>query len=154
MPDAPKILIIEDDEFLSSLLLARLEKEGYITKRVFDGAQALQFLKEFKPNLIILDIIMPNLSGWEFLDSLSVDMALKDVPVVVLTQLGQEEDVQRAKSLGVKEYFIKARTSIDELVRAVKKYLPAPGGGALPQVSAPESGEMESPGAAPKAPPQ
>lgn len=125
MSEAPKVLIIEDDEFLSSLVRARLEKEGFSAKRVFDGEEALNLLREFKPDIIILDLIMPRVSGFELLETMSVDAELSRIPVVVLTNLGQEEDMQKAKSLGAAEYFIKARTSIDEVIATVKRLLPA-----------------------------
>ena len=125
MPDgnAPKVLIAEDDHFLSSLLKARLDKEGFVVKTVFDGQEALNYLKEFLPNVIILDLIMPSVSGIEVLEQISIDPQYNKIPVIVLTNLGQEEDIQRAKQLGAAEYFVKARTSIDDVVVAIQNVL-------------------------------
>lgn len=124
MADEPKkILVVEDDHFLSSLLKARLEKEGFLAKTVFDGGEALNYLKEFQPNLIILDLVMPSVSGFEMLEQTSIDPQYNKIPVIILTNLGQEEDIQKAKQLGVVEYFVKARTSIDDVVSAVRGHL-------------------------------
>ena len=125
MAGQPKVLIIEDDEFLSSLVKARLEKDSFEVRRVFDGLEAFELLKEYRPDVIILDLIMPRMSGFELLETISVDAQLNTIPVIALTNLCQDEDIQKAKSLGVREYFIKARTSIDELVKTIKNVLPA-----------------------------
>ncbi len=123
MADAPKVLIAEDDHFLSSLLKARLEKENFSVKQTFDGEETLSVLKEFEPDLIVLDLIMPRLSGFEFLEKISIDPQYNQIPVIVVTNLGQDNDVQKAKQLGVEEYFVKAKTSIDDLVTTIKGYV-------------------------------
>ena len=146
MEGQPKVLIIEDDEFLSSLVKARLEKEGYEVRRVFDGLEAFELLREYTPDMIILDLIMPRMSGFELLEAISVDAQLNRIPVVTLTNLGQEEDIQKAKTLGVREYFIKARTSIDEIVKTVKNIVPL-------TVSAPATPVAPSGDAPPPIPP-
>ncbi|MBI4094686.1 MAG: response regulator [Candidatus Liptonbacteria bacterium] len=120
MLGTPKLLIAEDDRFLSSLLKARLEKDQFEVKIASDGEEVLEILKAFKPDIIVLDLIMPRLSGFEVLEALSVDPQYSSIPVIVLSNLSQESDMERAKQLGVAEYFIKARTSIDDLVKAVK----------------------------------
>lgn len=126
MADAPKVLIAEDDHFLSSLLKARLEKENFLVKQTFDGEETLSVVKEFEPNLIVLDLIMPRLSGFEFLEKISIDPQYNQIPVIVVTNLGQDNDVQKAKRLGVEEYFVKAKTSIDDLVVTIKGYVKSP----------------------------
>ncbi len=118
-----KILIIEDDHFLSSLMKARLEKEGFSTLQAFDGEEAFNLLKQNKPSLIILDLIMPKMSGFELLENVSVDPQMSQVPVMILSNLGQESDIQKVKRFGATEYFVKVKTSIDDLVIKIKELL-------------------------------
>lgn len=118
-----KILIIEDDHFLSSLMKARLEKEGFSTLQAFDGEEAFNLLKQNKPSLIILDLIMPKMSGFELLENVSVDPQMSQVPVMILSNLGQESDIQKVKRFGATEYFVKVKTSIDDLVVKIKELL-------------------------------
>lgn len=125
MPDGIKVLIAEDDHFLSALLKARMDKEGFAVKQVFDGQEAIDILKDFMPDVIILDLIMPTVSGFEFLEMTSIDPQYNKVPVIILSNLGQDSDIQRAKQLGAAEYFIKARTSIDDVISVVKNLVQA-----------------------------
>ncbi len=118
MEGAPKnILIVEDDPFFSMILKGRLEKEGFGIRQAFDGEQALQMAREQAPDLIILDLIIPKLSGFEFLETIFSDPQLNRVPVVVASNLGQESDIEKAKRLGVLDYYVKVRTSVDDLVK-------------------------------------
>jgi len=123
MSDIKMILLIEDDQFLSLLLKGRLEKEGFTVAQAFDGEEGLASAKDKKPDLIVLDLIMPKLSGFEFLETISADPQLRQIPVVVATNLGQESDIQKIKSFGVVDYFVKAQTSVEDLVRIFKGVL-------------------------------
>jgi len=125
MPEGPKILIVEDDHFLAFLLRAKLEKEKFAVRHVTDGEEALKLIKSEIPDLIVLDLIMPRLSGFELLEIISIDPQYNKIPIIILTNLGQDEDIEKAKRLGAVQYFVKARTSIDELVAAIKSYLKA-----------------------------
>lgn len=118
-----KILVIEDDRFLSSLMKARLEKEGYKVSQAFDGEEALSLLRQQKPDLIVMDLIMPKVSGFELLENVSVDPQLNHIPIMILSNLGQESDIEKVKRLGAAKYFVKVKTSIDELVSHVKEML-------------------------------
>ena len=118
--DAKKIMVIEDDRFLSSLIKARLEKDGFIVTQAFDGEEAIQALKEKKPNLIILDLIMPKVTGFEVLQMVSITPGFEKVPVVILSNLAQESDIEKARQLGAKEYFVKVKISIDDLIGKIK----------------------------------
>jgi len=118
-----RILAIEDDRFLSSLIKARLEKEGLEVIQAFDGEEALVWLKQNKPDLIVLDLIMPKVSGFDFLEKISVDPDLSRVPVMILSNLGQESDIEKVKRLGAVKYFVKINTSIDDMVNNVKELL-------------------------------
>ena len=124
MPDGVKtIMLIEDDRFLSSLMKARLEKDGFAILQAFDGEEAIQVFKEKTPNLIILDLIMPKMTGFEVLQTISITPQLEKVPVVILSNLAQDSDIEKARQLGAKEYFVKVKVSIDDLVGRVKGLL-------------------------------
>ena len=116
-------MIIEDDRFLSSLIKARLEKEGFAILQAFDGEEAIRFLKQEKPALIILDLIMPKVTGFEVLEVISQNPERNQTPIVILTNLAQDSDVAKAKSLGATEYFVKVRVSIDDVIQKVKTIL-------------------------------
>ena len=121
MPDEKrKIMIVEDDRFLSSLMKARLEKEGFSVDQAFDGEEALVKLKSEIPALVILDLIMPKVTGFEVLQTISITPQLTKVPVVILTNLAQDSDIEKARELGAKEYFVKVKVSIDDLIGKIK----------------------------------
>ena len=111
------ILIVEDDPFFSMILKGRMEKQGFAVRQAFDGEQALTMAREQAPDLIILDLIIPKLSGFDFLETIFSDPQLNRVPVVVASNLGQESDIEKAKQLGVLDYYVKVRTSVDDLVK-------------------------------------
>ncbi len=117
------VLLVEDESFLANLLKSRLEKEGLVTRIARDGEEALKFLKEVKFDLVLLDIILPKLSGFEVLEKMQADPQLQGIPVMVISNLGQESDVSRGQALGTVDYFVKARISIEDLIVHVKKYL-------------------------------
>jgi len=121
MADQKKILVVEDDRFLSLVLKGRLEKEGFIVLQAFDGEEGLAMVKKEMPDLVMLDLIMPKMSGFELLEKVSMDPQLSGIPVVVASNLGQESDIQKAKNLGVLEYYVKVRTSVDDLVKMLKQ---------------------------------
>jgi DNA-binding response OmpR family regulator len=115
-----KVMVIEDDRFLSSLIKARLEKEGFGVIQAFDGEEAIQALKIEHPNLIILDLIMPKVTGFEVLQTISITPGLERIPVVILSNLAQDSDIEKARELGAKEYFVKVKISIDDLIGKIK----------------------------------
>lgn len=117
---AKKIMVVEDDRFLSSLIKARLEKDGFAVTQAFDGEEAIQMLKQDKPNLIILDLIMPKVMGFEVLQTISITPGFENVPVVILSNLAQDSDIEKARQLGAKEYFVKVKISIDDLIGKIK----------------------------------
>jgi DNA-binding response OmpR family regulator len=121
MADEPKkIMIVEDDRFLSSLMKARLEKEGFAVLQAFDGEEAMQLLKTEIPSLVILDLIMPKVTGFEVLQMISITPQLDKVPVVIVSNLAQDSDIEKARQLGAKEYFVKVKVSIDDLIGRIK----------------------------------
>lgn len=118
-----KVLLVEDDPFLSNLLKVRLQKENVDVVLARDGEEALKKIEENKPGLVLLDLILPKKSGFEILEKISSDPQLKDMPVIILSNLGQTSDIQRGKELGAVEYYIKAKISIDDLVGKIKTFL-------------------------------
>ena len=121
MANEPKtIMIIEDDHFLSSLMKARLEKEGFAVAHAFDGEEAVHMLKEVSPSLIVLDLIMPKVTGFEVLQTISITPQLDKVPVIIVSNLAQDSDIEKARQLGAKEYFVKVKVSINDLIAKVK----------------------------------
>jgi CheY-like chemotaxis protein len=123
MTNKPTVLLVEDDPFLSSVLRMKLEKESFKVVRAADGDEALNFLTEqgVKPDLILLDLILPKKNGFEVLETIRQDPLLEKLPVIIISNLGQPSDIERGKALGVIDYFIKARLSVEELVNKVKK---------------------------------
>jgi DNA-binding response OmpR family regulator len=125
MNNQPTILIVEDEPFLASVLQLKLEKDNFKTFRAADGEEAINMLQEqgIKPDIILLDLILPKKNGFEVLEAIRQDPQLEKIPVIIISNLGQPSDVERGKSLGVIDYFIKAKFSIDELVEKVKQEL-------------------------------
>ena len=119
----PTILLVEDDPFLSSILQLKLEKENFQVIRATDGEEALKFLidQKLKPTLMLLDLILPKKNGFEVLETIRQDPLLEKLPVIIISNLGQPSDIERGKALGVIDYFVKARLSIDELIQKIKQ---------------------------------
>ncbi len=119
----PKILLVEDDVALAAVYRSRLELEGFELYEVNDGEQALQAAKEFKPDLILLDAMMPKISGFDVLDILRNTPETTDIKVIMLTALSQSKDKERAESLGVNDYLVKSQVVIGDVVDRVKHHL-------------------------------
>jgi two-component system, OmpR family, alkaline phosphatase synthesis response regulator PhoP len=118
-----KILLIEDDPFLASLLGNRLKKEGFELETVKTGNDAMKALRANLPDLALLDIILPGKSGFEVLEDIKSEPQISQVPVMIISNLGQDSDVAKGKELGAVEYIVKAKISIDDLVKKVKDFL-------------------------------
>ena len=118
-----KILLVEDDDSLASVYLTRFEAEGFVVKRVPNGEDALASALEFKPDLILLDVMMPKVSGFDVLDILRNTPETANVQVVMLTALSQESDQKRAEELGVDDYLVKSQVVIADVVDRVKTHL-------------------------------
>ncbi|MGH7157633.1 MAG: response regulator transcription factor [Candidatus Saccharimonadales bacterium] len=113
-----KILLVEDDNNLREIYEARLQAEGYEIVSAKDGEEALVVAKKERPDLIIADVMMPRISGFEMLDILRNTPELKDVHVIMLTALGQAEDKTRADSLGADRYLVKSQVTLEDIVKA------------------------------------
>jgi CheY-like chemotaxis protein len=118
-----KILIIEDDGFLASIYAQKLDVEGFDVVFATNGEDGLKLAEKDHPDLILLDLLMPKMDGFEFLEKAKGDAGLKDIPVLVLTNLGQREDVERCLKLGAAGYVIKAHSLPQETVKRVKEIL-------------------------------
>ena len=118
-----KILLIEDDPFLSSLLGNRLKKEGLEVISVKKGSEVIKAMTDNRPDLVLLDIILPDKSGFELLGDMKSDPQISKIPVMIISNLGQENDVAKGKELGAVDYVIKAKISIDDLVNKIKSFL-------------------------------
>lgn len=118
-----KILLVEDDVALAAVYRSRLELEGFELYEVNDGEQALQAAKEFKPDLILLDAMMPKISGFDVLDILRNTPETTNIKVIMLTALSQPKDKERAESLGVDDYLVKSQVVIGDVVERVKHHL-------------------------------
>ena len=123
MANQRTILIVEDDGFLVQMYAAKLEMEGFKVVAAVDGEKALRQVKKEVPDLILLDLLLPKKDGFQVLEELKKDSAVKNVPVVVLSNLGQKEDIDRCLSLGAKDYLIKAHFVPSEVVEKIKTLL-------------------------------
>lgn len=117
------IVIAEDDEFLCRALYHKLRDANIGAICVKNGDEVLPALETFNPKLLLLDIILPRVNGFEILKTITEDPQYKSFPVIVISNLGQESDIRRGKDYGVVEYFVKAKTSMDELVNKVREFL-------------------------------
>jgi len=115
---ASKILLVEDDNNLREIYEARLQAEGYAIVTAKDGEEALVVAKTEKPDLIISDVMMPRISGFEMLDILRNTEELKYTKVIMLTALGQADDKTRADSLGADRYLVKSQVTLEDIVKA------------------------------------
>lgn len=119
----PIVLIIEDDEVLLRTLYLLFRKYNYTIASAGDGDTGLKMAQRIVPDLVILDLLLPKMKGLNVLKYLKANPLTKNIPVVILSNLGDEYDVEQAKSLGVKEYFIKAETDLSSLAQRTEKVL-------------------------------
>ncbi|MFA5009139.1 MAG: response regulator [Candidatus Paceibacterota bacterium] len=117
-----KVLVVEDEEVLKKVLQEKLEGEDFIIKIATDGEMALSLAKEFKPDLILLDIILSKKDGIQVLEELKTNPLLSKIPVIMISNLGDDEIIKRAMKLGATDYLIKTQHSLDDVVNKVKDY--------------------------------
>jgi DNA-binding response OmpR family regulator len=125
MSDASEktILLVEDDDRLANVYETRLQAEGFKTKRVANGEDALAMALQIKPDLILLDVMMPKVSGFDVLDILRNTPETTNMKIIMLTALSQDSDRERAKSLGVDDYLIKSQVVIADVVDKINEHL-------------------------------
>ncbi len=113
------ILIIEDEEILLRVLYLTFHNAAYRIASATDGETGLKMVERLKPDIILLDLILPKLSGFDILKTIKANEALKHIPVIVLSNLGDEQDIEKAKQLGAEDYFVKANTDLNVLLQKV-----------------------------------
>ena len=119
-----RILVVEDESFLSKVLSERLEDEGFGQVDVAgNGEEALQKVQDHNPDIILLDMILPKMNGFEVLEHLKKDTKYKKIPVMVLSNLGQDQDVEQAKALGAVDYLVKSNFSLQKVVQKITDIL-------------------------------
>lgn len=118
-----KILLVEDDVALAAVYRSRLDLENFDTFEVNNGEQALQAAKEYKPDLILLDAMMPKISGFDVLDILRNTPETAGIRVIMLTALSQSKDKERAEALGADDYLVKSQVVIGDVVERIKFHL-------------------------------
>lgn len=116
-----KILVVEDDKFLRELLVRKLYTEGFTVESAIDATAAFEILGRFVPSIILLDLILPGIDGFEILARVKKNNTLVTIPVIILSNLGQKEDIERAMSLGATDFMVKANFTLDEIVNKVRK---------------------------------
>jgi DNA-binding response OmpR family regulator len=118
-----KILIIEDDKFLATLISNRLKEEGFETSIAEDGEKGLAQAKQQKPSLIILDLLLPGMDGFEVLEKLKKEKETQSIPVIILSNLGQKEEILKGLKLGAVDYLVKANLTPSEIINKIKLFL-------------------------------
>src|SRR3989338_2368413 len=118
-----KVLVVEDEEILLTALREELTTGGYEVEGAGDGVEGLEKTKSFKPDLILLDLLMPKMDGIEMLQKLKADSSTRDVPVVILTNLSDYEKISEALSLGAMDYLVKANYKLEDLLEKVRTVL-------------------------------
>lgn len=122
-----KIVLIEDDEFLSDMLIKKLCNDGLECSLFKTASEAFDSLRtnhqQEHISLILLDMILPEMSGFEFLQKAKDDPKISSVPIIVLSNLGQDDEIKKAKELGARDYIIKANFSLEEIVKKVRDFL-------------------------------
>src|SRR3989344_2535573 len=129
---AKKILVVEDDDVLGDIIVKKLRDEGYETTLARDGEDGLEQIKKIRPDLVLLDIILPKMSGYEILEALRASPELTNTPVIILSNSGQPVEISRVLSLGVRDYLVKAEFSPAEVLTKVREQLDHASGGNVP----------------------
>ncbi len=122
--DKPKkILLIEDEELIITLLQRKLEKEGYQVSVAKDGIEGMEKMREDSPDLILLDIVMPRMGGFEVMEEMRKEKELKIIPIIIISNSGQPVELDRAKKLGARDWLIKTEFDPQEVLTKVKKQI-------------------------------
>ena len=122
MPEnKPKILIIEDDQRINKVYMAKLSVEGITVMTALDGIEGLRKIYSEKPDLILLDLMLPRKSGFDILKDIKADPKVKDIPVIILSNLAQEKEIEEGLALGAVDYLVKTDYSIQQVMEKIKK---------------------------------
>lgn len=117
-----KIALIEDDEILSKVIYEELRDVDFDVLRAFDGEEGLKLVRSKKPDLVLLDIILPKKGGFEVLEELKKSPDTRDIPVIILTMIGKDEDIKKGLRLGANDYIVKSQHAIAEVVEKIKDF--------------------------------
>ncbi len=117
------VLVVEDDKFLRELLVRKLASAGFDVQNAIEGTAAFAILEKRKPSIILLDLILPEMDGFEILTRIKADPKNADIPVIILSNLGQKEDTDKALKLGAIDFMVKANFTLDEIVTKVRTVL-------------------------------
>ena len=118
-----KIVLVEDDSLMSSILAAHLIKEGFNIVSVTEGAQAFERIQAEQPSIVLFDIVLPGVGGFDILAKLKQDESTKSIPVLILSNLGSKEEIQRGIDLGAEDYLVKANSMVEEITGKIQKIL-------------------------------
>lgn len=121
--EGKKVLVVEDDRFLVKAYEAKLKGEGFDVAVAHDGVEAMDYLAKQKPGIVLLDLIMPRMDGFDVLEAMKKQSDLKKIPVLILTNLGQEDDRKRGLEFGAVDYIVKADYSLAQIVDLIKKHI-------------------------------
>ena len=117
------ILLVEDDPFLIDIYTTKLKEAGFLVEVAENGEIVFKKIKEKVPDLVVLDIVLPQIDGWEILKIIKEDSKLKDLKIMILSNLGQKEEVEKGLSLGATKYLVKAHYTPSEIVEEIKKII-------------------------------
>lgn len=120
---AKKILIVEDDKFLRELMKKKLLSEGFDVIEAIDGEEGIKKIKETLPDLVLLDLILPSMDGFEVLTRAKEDELTKKIPIIILSNLGQREEIEKGLKLGAVDYMVKAHFTPAEIIEKIKAIL-------------------------------
>ena len=123
MRNVKKILVVEDDLFLTNIYRSKLGEAGFSVEAASDGHAALSKLEEYSPDVILLDIVMPKMNGFELIKRIKADSRWHNVPILVITNLAEQADEQKARELGATDFVIKTGTPIETIVEKVQNFL-------------------------------
>ncbi len=118
-----KILLVEDDPFLIDIYTTKLKEAGFSIEVAIDGEEAIRKIEEKKPDLVVLDIVLPQMDGWTILREIKSEPKLKNLKVIILSNLGQKEEVEKGMNLGAVKYLIKAHYTPSQVVEEIKKII-------------------------------
>lgn len=121
--NSKRILLVEDDDAIANVYLMRLQAEGFDVRRVGNGEDALAAALSYKPDLVLLDVMMPKVSGFDVLDILRNTPETANLKIIMLTALSQDSDKERAESLGVDDYLVKSQVVIADVIDRIKHHL-------------------------------
>ncbi len=118
-----KILVVEDDNFLREMVCRKLKKEGYEVVSTMDGEEGIEKIKEEKPDLVLLDLILPGINGYKVLEEVKAEPEVKETPVIILSNLGQNDEINKGLNLGATDFLIKAHFTPPDVIDKIKEII-------------------------------